>query len=286
MSSFGMTFKAMFARKRHGVWQVLWVTLLASVVSLIIAMIKSAARGHFYEEMLSNGELSPFSSICLLLGTCVLIWGMLGIIAYFFISVRQNEKINRSATWRLIPISTAKFYGSNLLSAFLSYIILGLIYSVIGTLLLLPVLLDKRNISETTRSIQKLFSAEVLSKIDPWSILGGIVFMLVFGLLVYTGISLINLGSRTLADYLPTNMAKLGRFVIGVIFIILAFWLMNIFNDAYNRWIMIMLEGNTELWVDNLILLMQCSSASTRGSCATLWKQNKGTMLSYEGILI
>jgi hypothetical protein len=51
-------------------------------------------------------------------------------------------------------------------------------------------------------------------------------------------------------------MAKLGRFVIGVIFIILAFWLMNIFNDAYNRWIMIMLEGNTELWVDNLILLV------------------------------
>jgi hypothetical protein len=51
-------------------------------------------------------------------------------------------------------------------------------------------------------------------------------------------------------------MAKLGRFVIGVIFIILAFWLMNIFNDAYNRWIMIMLEGDTELWVDNLILLV------------------------------
>ncbi|MCI1290222.1 MAG: hypothetical protein LKG31_01335 [Lactobacillus sp.] len=256
MTSFGMAFKAMFARKRQGVWQVLWVTLLGALVSLIIGCIRAGIHGSFQSDILSNGELNPFASICVMLAASVAIWGMLGIFAYFFISVRQNERMNRSATWRLMPISATKFYGSNLLSAFISYVILGLIYFVIEIVLFLPIALDKHVISETGKAFRAIFSPAVWGKIDPWSVIGGIVLMLLLGIMVYAGVSLINLSSRTLADYLPTNMAKLGRFVIGFLFIILAIWLLNELGSAYNRWLLIMFEGDSELWVDNLIMFL------------------------------
>lgn len=256
MTSFGMAFKAMFARKRQGVWQVLWVTLLGALVSMIIACIRSGIRGNFYDDMLSGSELNPFAMICLELGISVAIWGVFGIFAYFFMSVRQNERMNRSATWRLMPISATKFYGSNLLSAFVSYVILGLIYLVIEIVLFLPTALDKHVISDTGKAFHEMFSPEVLSKIDPWSIIGGIVLMLLLGIMVYAGISLINLSSRTLADYLPASSAKIGRFIIGFLFIILAIWLLNELGSAYNRWLLIMFEGDSELWVDNLIMFL------------------------------
>lgn len=254
MTSFGMVFKAMFARKRKGVWQVLWLSLLASVVTLIIGMIRAGLRGDFYQTILTNGELHPFAAITMLLGTSMLLWGGLGIVAYFLISMRQNAKINRSSTWRLIPISTAKFYGSNLLTAFVCYVILGLIYAGIEILLFLPTMLDEH--ANTAQGFHHIFSAAVLSKIDPWTVLGGVVFLLLLGLLVYTGISLISLGSLTLAEYLPANAAKLGKFIIAIIFYILAVWLLNILGSAYQRWVVIMFDGDSQLWINNLIFLL------------------------------
>ncbi|MDK7090358.1 hypothetical protein QP369_24815, partial [Escherichia coli] len=73
----------------------------------------------------------------------MLITSFIADFVYWIISSIKNEKINRSQTWRLIPVTDTKFLLSNFGTAFLTYIWLGILEAVTIIVTLLPMLSDQ-----------------------------------------------------------------------------------------------------------------------------------------------
>lgn len=252
MTSFSAAFKTMFARKRRSLWPLLWISLLATLITALI----SAWNMRGSQGWVFGVRLNAFANFSNLLFVYFGIWSGLALLAFLVISIRQNEHMNRSATWRLLPLSTSKFYASNLLSAFVAYLVLGLVQAAIDFVFLIPVLTSKVFRSDTKTALGQLFSSQLWSHFNPMMVLGAIVFLLLVMVLIYSGCSLIDLGSRSLAAYLPPAGAKFGQFVISLLGIIVLLWLFNYVMGAAQRWLLIMVHGDSELWLNNLLLLI------------------------------
>lgn len=256
MTTFKALFNQMGKKKRRSVYL---LALLQLVAASIFALWGLFSNGRFLN---ADKPIAWFVMVCT--------FAPLADMAYVVLSAWQNEKEYSSQTWRLVPISSSKFYLANISSAIVNGLYLVLIQIGMGIVTFLPAFLSKdvrTNIWEINRALAKETHAgdfwQKFSDAFPiGEILSAFLAFILFAILVYSIVTLLNLSSRTITDFLPDKHSKLIRFVIMIIlifvFIVLTSNLGSLLNQV--RWgdttnsLMSFIENNLVLAFIDIIL--------------------------------
>lgn len=207
MTSFGTVFKITFSNKRHFVHR---LALLQFIAAIVIAIWWMLGERNTHADWQISGflmflTLMPFVNIF-----------------FLFASSYQNEKLMRTQTWNLIPISTNKLYIANLLSTVGEGIYLVLIQVLISLLLLIPV----TTMNGFWSSMQKQFGSIGEDKLWQYmrleDVIGLIVFILLIAIFFYCLVSMINISSTVLSDFVSGKYNKFIKFIIEVILLVIA----------------------------------------------------------------
>lgn len=222
MTSFNTLFNRMFQEKSKSVYVIYLIQAFASLCFTIIMAF--SARGNVPEvvEWNSRETVNPVVMYLFLFAIMMLITSFVADFIYWIVSSVKNEKINRSQTWRLIPISDTKFLLSNFGTAFFSYIWLGILETATIIITSLPLLFSSKEIKDAIYSNNFAFNAQNLGQM-----LGGMLLVILLGYAWYAVVSLINLSSRSIMDFLPSGSSKALMFVVRVVITILIIWLLS-----------------------------------------------------------
>ena len=233
MTNFNTLFNRMFQEKSKSVYLIYLIQAFASLCFTI--MLTFSARNQRPELVFGSTHESTNIVVMFLLmfAIMMLITSFVANFVYWIISSVKNEKINRSQTWRLIPISDTKFLLSNFGTAFFSYIWLGVLETATIIITFLPLLLSSNEIKE---EIQR--SNFNLNTQDWGQLLGSLMMMILLGYAWYAVVSLINLSSRSIMDFLPNGSSKALMFLVRLIIIIMVIWLLSYAasTHVFNNW--------------------------------------------------
>lgn len=244
MTSFGAVLKQMLKTKSRGVYIAIGLQLIGAIISSILFIIK---------EHSVPAVIVPLIHF--------VTWGIAAGLCYFIYTIIQNEKINTSQTWRLIPISDTKFYLSNILSAMIAYIYF-LTIEFIAILILLATTFFSNSVVH-----DKIFAVNAPK--DFWAnfdwiiVINGVLMIFLTGVLIYLTFSLINLSSRTIIDFVPIAKSKLILIITRLIIITIVFILVSRIGSSLISLIQWLLKHNsaissqyTSLYYVNISLLI------------------------------
>lgn len=147
----------------------------------------------------------------------------------------QNEKINLSQTWRQIPISSSKFYLSNIMSTLLNCAYLFVIQILINVIITLP---------KVNEVFDDFFGfADYTGNYWVRGLIFGI-FLVLIVVMITTFVSFTNFLTRIIIDFLPVkNTLWVKMLVMGILIIIAAYIGMQI-NDHFTNFLMTKVAGN------------------------------------------
>ena len=220
MTSFNTLFNRMFQEKSKSVYLIFLIQAFASLCLTIIGFVS----GNGTPEFVNGKDTSSVNVIVAFLAVfavMMLITSFIADFVYWIISSIKNEKINRSQTWRLIPVSDTKFLLGNFGTAFLTYIWLGILETVTILITLLPMLSDQE-----VRKVLSHVSLN-LSAHDWQEMLASLGLIILIGYAWYAIVSLLNLASRSIIDFLPGGSSKVLTFIIRVVVIIAIIWILS-----------------------------------------------------------
>lgn len=220
MTSFNTLFNRMFQEKSKSVYLIFLIQAFASLCLTIIVFVS----GNGTPEFVNGNDTSNVNLVVAFLAVyavMMLITSFVADFVYWIVSSIKNEKINRSQTWRLIPVSDTKFLLGNFGTAFLTYIWLGILETVTILITLLPMLSDQE--------VRKLLShvSLNLSAHDWQEMLASLGLIILIGYAWYAIVSLLNLASRSIIDFLPGGSSKVLTFIIRVVVIIAIIWILG-----------------------------------------------------------
>ncbi|PXZ27838.1 ABC transporter permease [Lactobacillus helveticus] len=255
MTSFNTLFNRMFQEKSRTVYLIYLIQAFASLcfsVWMIISM-----KGDT-NVMVINGHhkvTNHLISYLLIFGVMMFITSFFANFVYWIISSIKNEKINRSQIWRLIPISDTKFLLSNFGTAFISYLWLMILEGITVAVTCLPVL----TVNEVRKNLADFFSrSQQLGTQDWWGILGALVLVILLGYAWYAIVSLINLSSRSIMDFLPNGSSKFIMFIVRVVIILAIIWLLSkattVVFGAIGNFIPFLADGNKDLQMSGTLV--------------------------------
>lgn len=220
MTSFNTLFNRMFQEKSKSVYLIFLIQAFASLCLTIIVFVS----GNGTPEFVNGNDTSNVNLVVAFLAVytvMMLITSFVADFVYWIVSSIKNEKINRSQTWRLIPVSDTKFLLGNFGTAFLTYIWLGILETVTILITLLPMLSDQE-----VRKVLSHVSLN-LSAHDWQEMLASLGLIILIGYAWYVIVSLLNLASRSIIDFLPGGSSKVLTFIIRVVVIIAIIWILG-----------------------------------------------------------
>ena len=220
MTSFNTLFNRMFQEKSKSVYLIFLIQAFASLCLTIIVFVS----GNGTPEFVNGNDTSNVNLVVAFLAVyavMMLITSFVADFVYWIVSSIKNEKINRSQTWRLIPVSDTKFLLGNFGTAFLTYIWLGILETVTILVTLLPMLSDQE-----VRKVLSHVSLN-LSAHDWQEMLASLGLIILIGYAWYAIVSLLNLASRSIIDFLPGGSSKVLTFIIRVVVIIAIIWILG-----------------------------------------------------------
>lgn len=220
MTSFNTLFNRMFQEKSKSVYLIFLIQAFASLCLTIIVFVS----GNGTPEFVNGNDTSNVNLVVAFLAVyavMMLITSFVADFVYWIVSSIKNEKINRSKTWRLIPVSDTKFLLGNFGTAFLTYIWLGILETVTILITLLPMLSDQE-----VRKVLSHVSLN-LSAHDWQEMLASLGLIILIGYAWYAIVSLLNLASRSIIDFLPGGSSKVLTFIIRVVVIIAIIWILG-----------------------------------------------------------
>lgn len=220
MTSFNTLFNRMFQEKSKSVYLIFLIQAFASLCLTIVVFVS----GNGTPEFVNGNDTSNVNLVVAFLAVyavMMLITSFVADFVYWIVSSIKNEKINRSQTWRLIPVSDTKFLLGNFGTAFLTYIWLGILETVTILITLLPMLSDQE-----VRKVLSHVSLN-LSAHDWQEMLASLGLIILIGYAWYAIVSLLNLASRSIIDFLPGGSSKVLTFIIRVVVIIAIIWILG-----------------------------------------------------------
>ena len=220
MTSFNTLFNRMFQEKNKSVYLIFLIQAFASLCFTIIGFVSENGT----PEFVNGNDTSNVNLVVAFLAVyavMMLITSFVADFVYWIVSSIKNEKINRSQTWRLIPVSDTKFLLGNFGTAFLTYIWLGILETVTILITLLPMLSDQE-----VRKVLSHVSLN-LSAHDWQEMLASLGLIILIGYAWYAIVSLLNLASRSIIDFLPGGSSKVLTFIIRVVVIIAIIWILG-----------------------------------------------------------
>ena len=220
MTSFNTLFNRMFQEKSKSVYLIFLIQAFASLCFTIIGFVSENGTPEFVNGK-DTSSVNVIVAFLAVFAVMMLITSFIADFVYWIISSIKNEKINRSQTWRLIPVTDTKFLLSNFGTAFLTYIWLGILEAVTIIVTLLPMLSDQ----DVRKAIGQ---ARIhLSARDWQTMLESLLLIIFIGYAWYAIVSLLNLASRSIIDFLPGGSSKVWTFIIRVIVIIAIIWILG-----------------------------------------------------------
>lgn len=226
MTSFNTLFNRMFQEKSRSVYLVFLIQVFASLCFTLLVLFSSKNDANQISLGSNSETVNGITVFFVLFARMMAMTSFFASFVYWIISSIKNEKINCSQTWRLIPINDTKFLLSNFGTAFLSYIWLGILQVVVAGLSLLP-LLSSNQIRHEISLLKINFSAQ-----DLWQIFGGVILVILLGYAWYALVSLINLSTRSIMDFLPNGSSKALMFVVRLVIIIAIIWFLSYATTA------------------------------------------------------
>lgn len=222
MTSFNTLFNRMFQEKSKSVYLIYLIQTFASLCFTV--MMTVSVGGHSQEIVVGRARetINPIVEFLFMFAIMMLMTSFVAAFVYWIISSVKNERINRSQTLRLIPISDTKFLLSNFGTAFITYIWLGILEVATSVVTSLPLLLSSKEIKEALQRSHFDFSAQ-----DWGQLLGGLLLIILLGYAWYAVVSLINLSSRSIMDFLPSGSSKALMFLVRLIIIVMIIWLLG-----------------------------------------------------------
>lgn len=220
MTSFNTLFNRMFQEKSKSVYLIFLIQAFASLCFTIIGFVSENGTPEFVNGK-DTSSVNVIVAFLAVFAVMMLITSFIADFVYWIISSIKNEKINRSQTWRLIPVTDTKFLLSNFGTAFLTYIWLGILETVTILITLLPMLSDQE--------VRKVLShgSLNLSAHDWQEMLASLGLIILIGYAWYAIVSLLNLASRSIIDFLPGGSSKVLTFIIRVVVIIAIIWILG-----------------------------------------------------------
>lgn len=210
----------MFQEKSKSVYLIFLIQAFASLCFTIIGFVSENGTPEFVNGK-DTSSVNVIVAFLAVFAVMMLITSFIADFVYWIISSIKNEKINRSQTWRLIPVTDTKFLLSNFGTAFLTYIWLGILETVTILITLLPMLSDQE-----VRKVLSHVSLN-LSAHDWQEMLASLGLIILIGYAWYAIVSLLNLASRSIIDFLPGGSSKVLTFIIRVVVIIAIIWILG-----------------------------------------------------------
>lgn len=251
MTSFGALFRQLFKQKAKSAYLLVIIQLIASLV-LTVLVFWNDSKEMSHAQI---GSVPVQNSIQVFVLSLILLFTGLGILitlVYFVMTSWKNEKINRSQTWRLIPVSSEKLCVANTLSSFVALIwlnIMQLVITVIGGGI---IYVSSNDVRKGVSSLLNVLGKEHFWQSN-WNLfLQFIILSLLAGLAGYITISFYHFITRVVIDFLPNNTAaKLISVVVRFLMLILVIWLIVKFFDlagqVYNA--AFMFAGPGDYWI-------------------------------------
>lgn len=224
MTSFGKVFKVMFKQKMRAVWTLIAVNLVGSLLAVI------TNHQAISQEVINMPKGVPAATDWLLnYGVIFLTIGLFLDFAYFCLSIVYNERINNASTWRLVPFSTEGLLGTNYLTSLLGCIIITVVQFAISALCLLPMFFNK-GLMKAIGHIPDFPWGEFIHDMLLYCVV-----VLLGAILLYGLFSLLNLGGRAIADFLPVRSGRALVFLIRLVLFIAIFYLLSYYGRTFNK---------------------------------------------------
>lgn len=225
MKTFKSLNKQLFVQKRRYAHLILLVQVFAIVFLTILFSVTSSNKdsvGALLQIGFSNSNHNfwaiPFG--------IAIVSSILGDLIITGLLCWQNEKINNSQTFQLIPFSTSQIWLTNLFSSLLTCAYIFIIQIICCWLMAVPVVIyDKGNIFSETA---KLFGFD---QGDFSSILQTLEFLIVLVLLIFASVTFVNYASKIISEILPLNNNKWLRFVIIAVIVVIGLYFAQEIND-------------------------------------------------------
>lgn len=224
MTSNKALFKQMFLQKRRYADLVLLVQVFAVAFMFLMGII-------------FRGNSNPINNISSVFAGNDNIWDLilgLGVLTTFFADITflglmcwQNEKINLSQTWQLIPASSSKIWVFNIISSIVECAYIFVIQVVIGLIVLI--------IDSYSHHINPFsgtsFGANISFVESAWALIEELLALVGLCLIIFAFVSLINFLTRTITDQLPVKNTTGIRLVVMAILVIVGVIIAMQIND-------------------------------------------------------
>ena len=224
MTSNKALFKQMFLQKRRYADLVLLVQVFAVAFMFLMGII-------------FRGNSNPINNISSVFAGNDNIWDLilgLGVLTTFFADITflglmcwQNEKINLSQTWQLIPASSSKIWIFNIISSIVECAYIFVIQVVIGLIVLI--------IDSYSHHINPFsgtsFGANISFDESAWALIEELLALVGLCLIIFAFVSLINFLTRTITDQLPVKNTTGIRLVVMAILVIVGVIIAMQIND-------------------------------------------------------
>lgn len=224
MTSNKALFKQIFLQKRRYADLVLLVQVFAVAFMFLMGII-------------FRGNGNPINNISSVFAGNDNIWDLilgLGVLTTFFADITflglmcwQNEKINLSQTWQLIPASSSKIWIFNIISSIVECAYIFVIQVVIGLIVLI--------IDSYSHHINPFsgtsFGANISFVESAWALIEELLALVGLCLIIFAFVSLINFLTRTITDQLPVKNTTGIRLVVMAILVIVGVIIAMQIND-------------------------------------------------------
>lgn len=224
MTSNKALFKQMFLQKRRYADLVLLVQVFAVAFMFLMGII-------------FRGNSNPINNISSVFAGNDNIWDLilgLGVLTTFFVDITflglmcwQNEKINLSQTWQLIPASSSKIWIFNIISSIVECAYIFVVQVVIGLIVLI--------IDSYSHHINPFsgtsFGANISFVESAWALIEELLALVGLCLIIFAFVSLINFLTRTITDQLPVKNTTGIRLVVMAILVIVGVIIAMQIND-------------------------------------------------------
>lgn len=225
MTGFKPLFKQMFLQKVRYVHLVLLVQTFAVLFMTIISWLTND-EGNIFIFFYNPRDYNIWDLI-LGLGWVTTIFADIIFVALL---CWQNEKINLSQTWQLVPVSSIKMWLVNIFSSLIQCVYIFVIQLGIGfVVLLLDFLSLHENLAPEIKSFFGLSGGYSWS--DFWPFLEFLLNLVGICLIIFTFVSFADLLTRTITDQLPGKNTTGIKILVMAILVIVAVIIAFRFND-------------------------------------------------------
>ena len=224
-------FKQLFKQKSKSVYLLLIIQLITAFVLTLFGIINSDDLSHaeFIGVPMQNKLLIYIMTFVM----CFLMLSVFTSFAYFIMTSWKNEKISRSQTWQLIPISSKMLYIINTLTSFVSFIYLSILQALVGIIGAFIFYVGSNEVRKGVANLISIMNKEHMwSQIDWRTICEGIVLVLLLGLAWYIAVSFYHFSTRTIIDFLPDKAVKLTAIIVRIVMLVVIVWLLSEFLNV------------------------------------------------------